>query len=356
MRGAAGAAGRAERDRVPPRVAGGRPPPRAARALRPGQRRADRLEERRRARGAAPLEAARRGAGRIARFDIASLAPSLSCLARRLGDVGDALAHVHTRGYVHRDVKPGNVLVDAQGQLKLGDFGSVATVGAAPSDGAEGDARYLAPECVRRGRQPRPGGKLRSRWLVFLRPWNSVVSRAGASSRTIGPSRTSTCSRSARPRTNSRRRRRSPPPARRGRRSAQTRRRRCHRAARARSTRASVRASRATRRAARAPPRWPPTPTWRPRVAPQRAGAISHAPPTRLACRRLRPARSPRPAGRTAAPHRRPPPGRGKETSTCSHPGEGSLPSCECPRFYFTRTFARPVSYTHLTLPTTPYV
>ena len=51
--------------------------------------------------------------------------------------------------------------------MKLGDFGSVATVGAAPSDGAEGDARYLAPECVRRGRQPRPGGKLRSRWLVF---------------------------------------------------------------------------------------------------------------------------------------------------------------------------------------------
>ena len=69
------------------------------------------------------------------------------------------------------------------------------------------------------------------------------------------------------------------------------------------------------------------TPVWR------RAGAISHAPPTRLACRRLRPARSPRPAGRTAAPHRRPPPGRGKETSTCSHPEENSFPSCECPRF-----------------------
>ena len=139
--------------------------------------------------------------------------PGLLKLEGRIdADVGDALAHVHARGYVQRGVKPGNVLVDTQGQLKLGYFGSVATVGAAPSDGAEGDARYLAPECVRRGRQPRPGGKLRSRWLVFLRLWNSVVLRAGASSRTIGPRRTSTCSRSARPRTNSRRGRRSPPP------------------------------------------------------------------------------------------------------------------------------------------------
>eukprot|EP00756_Hemistasia_phaeocysticola_P043982 Hpha_TRINITY_DN17564_c0_g1::TRINITY_DN17564_c0_g1_i1::g.92605::m.92605 len=38
--------------------------------------------------------------------------------------LASALAHVHSRGVIHRDVKPENILIDAAGSFKLVDFGS----------------------------------------------------------------------------------------------------------------------------------------------------------------------------------------------------------------------------------------
>ena len=74
---------------------------------------------------------------------------------RHLGEgVAQALAYVHDRGVVHRDIKPGNVLVDDSGRPYLADFGIAQHLGAAALTAAGvtvGTASYLSPEQVRGG-------------------------------------------------------------------------------------------------------------------------------------------------------------------------------------------------------------
>jgi len=66
--------------------------------------------------------------------------------------VCDALEYAHSKGVVHRDVKPENVLVDSRGRVRLTDFGLAKILGPdaggllTQSGAVLGTARYMAPE------------------------------------------------------------------------------------------------------------------------------------------------------------------------------------------------------------------
>ena len=62
--------------------------------------------------------------------------------------VADALAGLHARGVLHRDVKPANILIDGFGRPRLADFGLAAVVGAeaAATDALRMTPAYAPPE------------------------------------------------------------------------------------------------------------------------------------------------------------------------------------------------------------------
>ncbi len=83
---------------------------------------------------------------------IASEAPLLPERAADIAsDVAGALQRAHTAGLVHRDIKPGNIMITSNGQTKVTDFGIARALGHGEQTMTQtgmviGTASYLSPE------------------------------------------------------------------------------------------------------------------------------------------------------------------------------------------------------------------
>ncbi len=71
---------------------------------------------------------------------------SYDAVLRVAGQIGAALDYAHSQGVIHRDVKPGNILVTAQGRAILTDFGLVRDMAIPTLGEIFGSPNYISPE------------------------------------------------------------------------------------------------------------------------------------------------------------------------------------------------------------------
>jgi WD40 repeat protein len=94
-----------------------------------------------------PLDQFRPAAGAAGRSSDMALSPQQVAAVGM--QVADALEYVHQHGIIHRDVKPGNLLLDAAGVVWVTDFGLAQVAGndkLTEAGDLVGTLRYLAPE------------------------------------------------------------------------------------------------------------------------------------------------------------------------------------------------------------------
>ena len=70
----------------------------------------------------------------------------------------EALSHAHSRGIIHRDIKPQNIMVLRDGSVKVADFGiaCLANAGQTLTQEALGSVHYISPEQARGEPHRRP--------------------------------------------------------------------------------------------------------------------------------------------------------------------------------------------------------
>jgi eukaryotic-like serine/threonine-protein kinase len=115
--------------------------------------------------------------------------------ARIIAEAARALHAAHQRGIVHRDVKPGNVMINRDGQVKVTDFGIARAMAEAQMTlpgMTLGSVHYFSPEQAR-GDPTTAASDIYSLGIVLFelltghRPWEADSAAAVAMARLAGP-------------------------------------------------------------------------------------------------------------------------------------------------------------------------
>ena len=129
------------------------------------------------------------------RYPKGSLVP-LPIILSSIKQVADALQYAHEQKFIHRDVKPENMLLGRRQEVLLSDFG-IATIAHSTSslsvsaEGTSGTLAYMAPEQIEG--HPRPASDQYAlavvvyEWLCGERPFEGSVSEVMAQHLSMSP-------------------------------------------------------------------------------------------------------------------------------------------------------------------------
>jgi serine/threonine protein kinase len=95
--------------------------------------------------------------------------------SRIIREICSALDYAHSKGVIHRDVKPSNIILNQQGNASLVDFGLALLANMKTEDEAFGTPSYISPEEVKSSAQVVPQSDLYALGVILYEMFTGQV-------------------------------------------------------------------------------------------------------------------------------------------------------------------------------------